>query len=110
MPDSQLILISIIAITALFSPTFLTAAEPGEEQMSYMRTRGVNAPAAAPDRPDGEGRGPFAKLVIRDVMLVDGKGSPVRGPVSILIEQDRIRSISRGAVDVADDVEIIDGR
>ncbi len=47
----------------------------------------------APNRPAGEGDGPFARLVIRGVTLIDGTGAPPRGPVDIVIEGNRIASI-----------------
>jgi len=45
----------------------------------------------APDRSEGEG--PFERLIIRGVMLVDGTGSPPTGPVDIVVEQNRIAEI-----------------
>lgn len=45
----------------------------------------------APDRTTGEG--PFNRLIIRGVMLVDGTGSPPMGPVDIVVEDSTIASI-----------------
>lgn len=45
---------------------------------------------AAPDRPSGEGEGPFERLIIRGATLIDGAGAPPRGPVDIVIEGNRI--------------------
>lgn len=45
----------------------------------------------APDRTKGEG--PFERLIIRGVMLVDGTGSPPTGPVDVVVENNRIASI-----------------
>ena len=45
----------------------------------------------APDRNRGEG--PFGRLIIRGVTLIDGAGSPPQGPVDIVIEEDRIVQI-----------------
>ncbi|MEX0906989.1 MAG: amidohydrolase [Gemmatimonadota bacterium] len=47
----------------------------------------------APARPAGEGAGPFDRLVIAGVHLIDGTGAPMQGPVDILIEQNRIVEI-----------------
>ena len=47
----------------------------------------------APDRPAGEGEGPFQRLVIRSALLIDGTGAPPRGPVDIVIEGNRIAAI-----------------
>ncbi|MGZ8337388.1 MAG: amidohydrolase family protein, partial [Allosphingosinicella sp.] len=59
----------------------------------------VAAPAQAPamervpDRQPGEGEGPFRRLVIRGVTLIDGSGAPPRGPVDIVVAGNRIESI-----------------
>ena len=47
----------------------------------------------APARKAGEGAGPFRTLVIRGAILIDGTGAPPRGPVDIVVEQNRITSI-----------------
>lgn len=47
----------------------------------------------APARRPGEGLGPYRKLVIRGVTLIDGTGAPPRGPVDIVIEGDRITDV-----------------
>lgn len=40
-----------------------------------------------------EGEGPFSRLIIRGVTLVNGAGSPPVGPVDIVIEKNRIAGI-----------------
>ncbi len=45
----------------------------------------------APDRTMGEG--PFDRLIIRGVTLVDGTGSPPRGPVDVVVEDNKIASV-----------------
>jgi imidazolonepropionase-like amidohydrolase len=47
----------------------------------------------APNRRPDEGRGPFKTLVIRAAILIDGTGAPPQGPVDIVIENNRIKSI-----------------
>jgi imidazolonepropionase-like amidohydrolase len=49
----------------------------------------------APPRQSGEGLGPYRKLVIRGVTLIDGSGSPARGPVDIIIAGNRIVEIKQ---------------
>lgn len=47
-----------------------------------------------PDAPDrSEGEGPYERLIIRGVNLIDGTGSPASGPVDIVVEGNRITSI-----------------
>src|SRR5262245_43093577 len=46
-----------------------------------------------PDRKSGEGEGPFDRLVIRGVTMIDGSGAPPMGPVDIVIENNRIKEV-----------------
>lgn len=48
--------------------------------------------APAPNRAEGEG--PFNRLIIRGAILIDGTGAPPRGPVDIVIENNRIAQIA----------------
>jgi hypothetical protein len=50
-----------------------------------------SAPEAAPDRVRGEG--PFERLVLRGVIVINGEGAPPIGPMDIVIEGNRIASI-----------------
>ncbi len=45
----------------------------------------------SPDRKEGDG--PYSRLIIRGVTLVDGTGSPPIGPVDIVVEESRITEI-----------------
>ncbi|HEY5689908.1 MAG TPA: amidohydrolase [Cyclobacteriaceae bacterium] len=47
----------------------------------------------APDRKAGEGEGPFDRLIIRGVTLIDGTGGPPNGPVDIVVEKNKIVDI-----------------
>ncbi len=47
-----------------------------------------------PDAPPrAEGEGPFDRLIIRGVHMIDGTGSPATGPVDIVVEGNRIAQI-----------------
>ncbi|MFC6439546.1 amidohydrolase family protein [Bowmanella sp. JS7-9] len=46
--------------------------------------------ASAPNRPAGEGDGPFPRLILRGANYVSGEGAPLQGPVDIVIEGNRI--------------------
>lgn len=48
-------------------------------------------PTPAPARREGEG--PFTRLIIRGVNLIDGYGSAPRGPVDVVVEGNRIASV-----------------
>jgi imidazolonepropionase-like amidohydrolase len=49
----------------------------------------------APKRSAGDGVGPFRKMVIRNVTVIDGTGAPPRGRFDIVVEQNRITSITQ---------------
>ena len=66
----QLLLISLLAITCYTT------------QSQILK---------APDRMEGEG--PFPRTIIRGVNLIDGTGSPMHGPVDIVIEKNKIVKI-----------------
>ena len=51
------------------------------------------AAAIAPGTARDQGEGPFAQLILREVILVDGTGSPPYGPVDISIRGGRIDRI-----------------
>ena len=51
----------------------------------------VAAPLSAPDRQRGEG--PFERLILRGVIIVNGEGAPPAGPADVLIEGNRISQI-----------------
>lgn len=44
--------------------------------------------------PRAEGEGPFPRLILRGVTLVDGTGAPPVGPVDIVIQNDRITEVA----------------
>jgi imidazolonepropionase-like amidohydrolase len=49
-------------------------------------------PSRAPNRREGDG--PFPRLVIRGTTLIDGTGGPPRGPVDIVIENNRVTQVA----------------
>ena len=55
--------------------------------------RGGGAFVAAPARRAGEGLGPFKRLVVRNVMVIDGTGAPPIGPMNVIVEGNRILQI-----------------
>ncbi|MGE3465151.1 MAG: amidohydrolase, partial [Pseudomonadales bacterium] len=99
------------AVTAAAGGVLAASAEPpvpGEEGPALAERLGVAIPPPAPDRTEGEG--PFAQLVISQVMLINGEGSPPMGPVNVRIEGDRIAAIDpAAAVTPAAGVRVIDG-
>ena len=47
---------------------------------------------SAPDR-ISEGEGPFDRLVIRGITVIDGTGAPPQSPVDVVVEQNRIAEV-----------------
>jgi imidazolonepropionase-like amidohydrolase len=52
----------------------------------------------APARRADEGRGPFATLVIRSAILIDGTGAPPIGPVDIIVNHNRIQAVRSAGI------------
>jgi imidazolonepropionase-like amidohydrolase len=87
----RLALSSVLVCAALaFSPDAPVSARG-------QRPRGPDSDRdgliAAPARRADEGKGPYKTLVVRGATLIDGTGGPPRGPVDIVIENNRIASI-----------------
>ena len=54
----------------------------------------LNAYAVPPSIPDRQrGEGPFKRLILRGVIVVNGEGAPPVGPMDVLIEGNRITQI-----------------
>ena len=53
----------------------------------------AGAQSTTPPRGPDEGQGPFTKLVIRGVNVIDGSGGTVQGPRDIVIQGNRITEI-----------------
>src|ERR1700688_1264127 len=47
----------------------------------------------SPDRRPGEGDGPFDRLVIRGITVIDGTGAPARGPMDVVVERNGIADV-----------------
>ncbi|MEX0893669.1 MAG: amidohydrolase [Gemmatimonadota bacterium] len=74
-----------------FAHALLTAALICLAPATLHAQRGVQQ---APDRPAGEGDGPYQRMVVHGVIVVDGTGAPPQGPMDIWIEGNRITRIS----------------
>lgn len=84
--------LSVIACAVAVAATGLRAAGAPVDT-PQPTVQGTASFVAAPNRGADEGKGPFKTLVIRGAMLIDGTGAPPRGPVDIVIEGNRIRSV-----------------
>ena len=71
-------------------PRLLTLAVIGFAVPAAAQVRAMDQ---APDRRAGEGEGPFQRLIIRGVTVIDGTGAPPFGPTDIVIEGNRITQV-----------------
>ena len=69
------------------------ATLPGEEYPSLVFSGLPEIPYPTYDNPAERGQGPFARLVIRGVTIIDGTGAPPQGPYDLVVEGDRIAAI-----------------
>lgn len=98
---------SLLLASLLWVSTAI-AVTPGEEGATLYQSLGVVIPEPAPDRSASAGNGPYQRLVIDGAMIVDGLGSPPRGPVSIVIENNKIASIHNRPPAAQDNEERLD--
>ena len=75
-----------ISTFRLFSSLALAAALTASLAAQQMQP--------TPTRATGDGDGPYDRLVIRGATVIDGTGAPPRGPMDIVIAQDRISEIA----------------
>jgi len=92
-----LVLTGIVVSTATPTPALARQSAAQASAMTMSTTTTLQAeraddPKAAPARREGDG--PFTRLIVRGVTLIDGTGGPPRGPVDIVIEGNRIVSIA----------------
>jgi len=80
---------SILSMTLRIIALFLVATFT----MSAVAQNEDPVMIPAPDRQEGEGEGPFERLIIRGATLIDGTGAPPIGPVDIVIENNRIAEV-----------------
>ncbi|HEX4494783.1 MAG TPA: amidohydrolase family protein [Thermoanaerobaculia bacterium] len=68
--------------------------------------KGSKDESILPAPPRAEGEGPFKRLILRGVTLIDGTGAPAIGPVDIVIEKNRIVEVDEvGSPGVTPDPE-----
>lgn len=85
----------ILALALGIIPSTLAQQTQQQQSGQQSQQRREQPPqiTPAPNRKTDEGRGPFKSFAIRGAMLIDGTGSPPYGPVDIIIENNRIKTI-----------------
>ena len=56
----------------------------------YSQTKGL---VPAPDRSPADGGGPYDRLILRGVTVIDGTGAAPQGPMDVVIEHNRIADV-----------------
>lgn len=85
------LMLSLLAGTTILGGAAVAQTAASSAKVEAVKPRaGANA---APARRSGEGAGPYRKMVIRGVTLIDGSGAPPRGPVDIVVENNVIADI-----------------
>lgn len=83
----------LIKIKSLFSVKFALLSALCVA-LSLLSATAYSAPGeSAPTKATDEGDGPYERLILRAVTIVNGEGAPARGPVDIVIEKNRIAQI-----------------
>ena len=83
--------VATLALAVGFSETSLAQAAAAATQAPRAGRGGGDTPA--PARKPGDGAGPFKKMVIRGVTLIDGTGGPPLSPMDIVVEGNTITSV-----------------
>ncbi len=86
-----LVLAALALILAVGSGAPAAARRSEESAEKEVPEEGPKSIEPAPPRAEGDG--PWERLVLRGVTLIDGTGAPPIGPVDIVIEGDRIAGI-----------------
>lgn len=92
------------------------AVDAGEEVIATIHQMGFPSPPPAPAS-GGEASGPYPLLVLENIMVIDGTGAPPQGPMTVVVENNRISSLHGagtgslhlGAADYGADARVIDG-
>ncbi len=82
--------VSLLAMTT--QAAMAKTIEPGEEARAIFASTGATLYAPPTITPETERR-PYEQVIIRNISLIDGTGSPAYGPVDIIIDHDRIAAI-----------------
>ncbi|HET9269677.1 MAG TPA: amidohydrolase family protein, partial [Vicinamibacterales bacterium] len=81
-----------VALAAMQNPPAAPAGRQGGPPQAAA-PQGGGGTIPAPNRGPNEGLGPFNRLVIRNVMVIDGTGAPPVGPMNVVVTNTRITAI-----------------
>ena len=70
-----------------------TPRPPDPKQQAIDAEANTTGQRNAVDRRAGEGDGPYERLVIRGITMIDGTGAPPQGPIDIVVQNNRIAEV-----------------
>ncbi len=70
----------------MFSRTIVTRLGLGVAAVVATVSLSAQQMQPTPNRKAGEGEGPFDRMVIRGITVIDGTGAPPRGPMDVVVE------------------------
>ena len=80
----------VILLSFIMSVSGQDLSDQKKKEIFEVARLSSKGPNEAPDRRKNEGKGPYKKLVIRGGTIIDGTGGPPRGPIDIVIENNKI--------------------
>ena len=81
---------TLILLSIIISASGQQLTSQKKKEIHEVQKLSSKGPNAAPDRKKDEGKGPYKRLVIRGGTVIDGTGGPPRGPMDIVIENNKI--------------------
>ena len=81
---------AVILLSIIISASGQQLSNQKKKEIFEVARLSSKGPTAAPDRKKDEGKGPYKRLVIRGGTVIDGTGGPPRGPMDIVIENNKI--------------------
>ena len=81
---------TLILLSIIISASGQQLTSQKKKEILEVQKLSSKGPNAAPDRKKDEGKGPYKRLVIRGGTVIDGTGGPPRGPMDIVIENNKI--------------------
>ena len=81
---------TLILLSIIISASGQQLTSQKKKEIIEVQKLSSKGPNAAPNRKKDEGKGPYNRLVIRGGTVIDGTGGPPRGPMDIVIENNKI--------------------
>ena len=80
----------VLLLSIFLSVSSQQISDQKKKEIFEAQKLSSQGPKAAPDRGKDEGKGPYKRLIIRGGIVIDGTGAPPRGPMDIVIENNKI--------------------